>query len=182
MKYKLHILYLYAKSLLQFFRMDKKVVLYWGGKFQASHIVRFTLTLCHQLWTISSIQWKNSQALNRPLTVLVENNIRKPLYLIICPLHLFMLIIWTLRMHHWPCLTRNQVGYDIYNYMYKHTFNRLRCFFIAPYILSGFNKCLKIRTVLRICIARKYVMITLWNCAKHSEWIVKDVYISHYKS
>lgn len=132
MKYKLHFLYLYAKSLLQFFRMDKKVVLYWGGKFQASHIVRFTLTLCHQLWTISSIQWKNSQALNSPLTVLVESNIRKPLYLIICPLHLFMLIIWTLRMHHWPCLTQNQVGYDIYNYMYKHTFNRLRCFLSPP--------------------------------------------------
>lgn len=132
MKYKLHILYLYAKSLLQFFRMDKKSVLYQGGKFQASHTVRFTLTLCHQLWTISSIQWKNSQALNSPLTVLVESNIRKPLYLIICPLHLFMLIIWTLRMHHWPCLTRNQVGYDIYNYMYKHTFNRLRCFLSPP--------------------------------------------------
>lgn len=129
MKYKLHILYLYVKSLLQFFRMDKKVVLYWGGKFQASHIVRFTLTLCHQLWTISSIQWKNSQALNSPLTVLVESNIRKPLYLIICPLHLFMLIIWTLRMHHWPCLTRNQVGYDIYNYMYKHTFTLSKMFF-----------------------------------------------------
>lgn len=170
MKYKLHILYLYAKSLLQFFRMDKKSVLYQGGKFQASHTVRFTLTLCHQLWTISSIQWKNLQALNSPLTVLVKNNIRKPLYLIICLLHLFMLIIWTLRMHHWPCLTRNQVGYDIYNYMYKHTFTlSKRFFFIAPYILSGLNKCLKIRTLRRIGIARKYLMITLWNCAKHSE-------------
>lgn len=141
MKYKLHILY--AKSLLQFFRMDKKVVLYWGGKFQASHIVRFTLTLCHQLWTISSIQWKNSQALNSPLTVLVENNIRKPLYLIICPLHLFMLIIWTLRMHHWPCLTRNQVGYDIYNYMYKHTFTLSKMFFYRPLYLVRFQQMSK---------------------------------------
>lgn len=133
MKYKLHILY--AKSLLQFFRMDKKVVLYWGGKFQASHIVRFTLTLCHQLWTISSIQWKNSQALNSPLTVLVENNIRNSLYLIICPLHLFMLIIWALRMHHWPCLTRNQVRYDISSYMYKNTFTLSEMIFNRPLYL-----------------------------------------------
>lgn len=98
MKYKLHVLY--AKSLLQFFRMDKKVVLYWGGKFQASHIVRFTLTLCHQLWTISSIQWKNSQALNSPLTVLVENNIRKPLYLIYV---FYICLCWL--YEHYECIT-----------------------------------------------------------------------------
>lgn len=132
LNYDCNIFYLYAKSLHEFFRIHENSVLYQAGKFHALHIVRFTLTLCHQLWTISSIQWKNSQALNSPLTVLVKNNIRKPLYLIICLLHLFMLIIWTLRMHHWPCLTRNQVGYDIYNYMYKHTFNRLRCFLSPP--------------------------------------------------
>lgn len=123
--------------------MDKKVVLYWGGKFQASHIVRFTLTLCHQLWTISSIQWKNSQALNSPLTVLVKNNIRKPLYLIICLLHLFMLIIWTLRMHHWPCLMRNQVRYDISSYMYKNTFTLSKMFFNRPLYLVRFKQMSK---------------------------------------
>lgn len=130
----------YICMLLQFFRMDKKSVLYPGGKFQASHIVRFTLTLCHRLWTISSIQWKNSQALNSPLTVLVENTIRNSLYLIICPLHLFIQIIWTLRMHHWPCLMRNQVRYDISSYMYKNTFTLSKMFFNRPLYLVRFKQ------------------------------------------
>lgn len=41
---------------------------------------------------------------------------------------------------------RNQVGYDIYNYMYKHTFTLSKMFFlIAHYILSGLSKCLDLK-------------------------------------
>lgn len=87
--------YTYAESLLEFFRMNQMSVPYQWEKFKASCIVRYTLILCHQFWTISSIQWKNFQALNSLLTVLLVKTFRNPLYLIICPLHLFIRIIWT---------------------------------------------------------------------------------------
>lgn len=117
MKYDWHIVYLYAKSLLQFFRTDEK-----SGSLSGRKVPSFTYSqiyfdfgppaLNYFEYTIIELA-SIEQSLNR---IGGKHDSESPVsdYM---SLHLFMLIIWTKRMHHWPCLTRNQVRYDAITYI-----------------------------------------------------------------